>query len=72
MARKHTFGERLRRYRERAELTQGELALHARIVSGRTSIDNWEKDAAVPSSKWIVPLADALGVSCDELLRGEP
>lgn len=65
------FGKRLRRYREAAGLSAGELAMHAMIRSGSSSMSVWEGGKSWPSAGVIPRLADALGVTCDELLRGK-
>ena len=70
MAKNETLARRIRRLREGQGLTPGGLGLKMQCESGRTLVGQWESGATAPSAKWIVPLADALGVSCDELLRG--
>lgn len=70
MAKTESLARRIRRLREARGLTPGGLALKMQCESGRTLVAQWESGGTAPSAKWIVPLADALGVSCDELLRG--
>lgn len=55
------IGEKIRYYRELAEMTQEELALAAGY-KGRSSISRIEKGDAEPQQRKIVAIADALGV----------
>lgn len=61
-----TFGERLRRLRTAAGLTQEQVAEGAGVPL--TSLRNWERDRREPSVTTGAALARALGVSADELL----
>jgi len=70
MRKKHTFGVRLRKLRLGQELSLDDLAKC--IGTTHQAISKWEVSDVMPNSKYIQPLASALGVSCDELLRGEP
>ena len=65
-----TFGERLRQYRYRRLLTQGELGVRAGI--DQRKISWWEKGRAIPRRDNIVRLAAALGVQPEELVGGPP
>src|SRR5688572_19456467 len=63
------FGTRLRPLRERAGLTQTELA---KAVGVRQSnIATWERNAAVPDEAMVERLAVYLGVSVAEMLTGQ-
>lgn len=62
-----TFAERLINARRMAKLTQEQLAEHLEV--SRQTISKWESGQAQPEASRIVQLADALGVSCDALLR---
>lgn len=66
------FGEQLHRLRERAGLSQAELAEQ----SGQSlrSIQNWEQGHRAPRAAAILSLARALGVSAETLLSdmGKP
>lgn len=55
------IGEKVKYYRELAEMTQEELALAAGY-KGRSAISRIEKGDAEPQQKKIIALADALGV----------
>ena len=66
-----SLGARLRRLRIEADLSPGALAAAIQTPSGRSLVAAWEADRAVPSSRWAVPLADALGVSVRYLLTGQ-
>lgn len=61
-----TFGQRLRGLRERAELTQRDLAKRLSLVS--STISQWESDKRAPDSATLQRLADIFGVSVDYLL----
>jgi predicted ATPase/DNA-binding CsgD family transcriptional regulator/DNA-binding XRE family transcriptional regulator len=64
----NTFGERLRRYRERAALTQGELAERAGLTAMAISaLERGERTRPYPNT--VRALADALGL--DETERTE-
>ena len=59
------FAACLRMYRARADITQAELA--SKVGVDAQSIVNWEKGAYMPSLRTTVKLADALGISIDQL-----
>ena len=61
-----TFGERLRMIREKAGLTQNQLAKKTGIH--RNSIGGYERDVNEPSIFILCCLADVLGVSTDYLV----
>ena len=61
-----TTGERIIYYREIAGLSQKELAEKLGISNQR--LNNWEKDANMPSAEYYRPLCDILNVSADDLL----
>jgi len=60
---------KLKELRLERGLSQGDLA--ERIGVQNYTIGNWERDRAEPSIDAIVKLADALGVTADELLGRE-
>ncbi len=60
---------RIKSLREAKGLTQAELAVEARLISGRNIICSWE-DGGQPGARFIPALADALGVSSHYLLTG--
>jgi transcriptional regulator with XRE-family HTH domain len=62
------FGTRLRSLRERARMTQAELA--AKIGSDQSIISRWERNLAEPELTVVERLATALGVYAVELLIG--
>lgn len=64
------FGERVRHYRERAELTQEQLAV--RIGWASSTIQNIESGRSSPSITRADALARALGVTIFELLGALP
>lgn len=61
-----TFGQRLKKYRKEAGLTQLELA--EAIGVSMQAISKWETDVGMPDISQIVPLSHELSVSSDILL----
>lgn len=61
-----TFVSTLRREKG---LTQAEIA--DRLGVTNKAVSKWETGESMPDSALLVPLADILGVTADELLRGE-
>jgi len=64
------FGTRLRSLRERAGMTQTQLA--QRVGTDQSHISRWERNAAVPEISMVERLAAAFSVSTAELLSGQP
>ncbi|MBI3864172.1 MAG: helix-turn-helix transcriptional regulator [Planctomycetia bacterium] len=62
----HAFRESLKKLREIRNLTQSELGERAGIAAA--AVSHFETGQRVPSLDSLVRLADALGVSVDELL----
>ena len=58
--------ERLRQLREENRLTQSELAKRLGIT--RSSVNAWEMGISVPSTQYVVELAELFKVSTDFLL----
>lgn len=65
-----TFGARLRCARENAGVTQGELA--ETVGVHRVNLNRYENDKAIPALDVAWKLADALGVSVDDLRGTQP
>ena len=65
---KQTLGERIAEKRRAKGLTQEELA--AMLGVSAQAVSKWENDISCPDIMTLPPLADRLGVSVDELLRG--
>ena len=63
-----TFGERLKRLRLEANLTQEELATAAGI--SKQSISNYEQSISFPITEYLYLIAEALNVSAEILYRG--
>ena len=61
-------GSRLREIRERRCLTLKDVA--SRIGVRKSSVSNWELGRHIPSSKRILPLAEALSCSASEFFSG--
>lgn len=61
-----TIGQSMRNARKKAKIKQGELA---KIVGyGQNAICRWENDKQTPLITAVIDVADALGVSIDELV----
>ena len=66
MRTKQVNGSRLRELREAAGLSMRELA--RRVGEEHSNIRYWETTGKPPRSDLLLPIADALGVSIEELL----
>jgi transcriptional regulator with XRE-family HTH domain len=64
------MGQKLKELRTAALMTQQELAKAARVGLG--TIRNWEQDRRVPLLTIAARVADALGVSLDEMIERSP
>lgn len=64
-----TFGARIFTRRHELGLTQAALAQKVGVTD--KAVSKWERGAGLPDVDLLGPLADALGMSVDELLRGE-
>lgn len=62
-----TFGEKIRSYRTKKGMTQGELA--EKLSVSRQAITKWEADRGVPDIENLVAIARLFGVSVDFLLN---
>lgn len=62
-----TFGENLKRFREKVKLTQREVASMLQI--SRQSISKWENNQALPTIDLLVPLTNILNCTLDDLLQ---
>lgn len=63
------FSDFLYELRKEKNLTQSELAEKLGITN--KAVSKWETGDAMPDTAQLLPLAEILGVSVDELLRGE-
>ena len=66
---KEGFGAFLARLRKEQGLTQRALA--ERLYVSDKAVSKWERGLSLPDVTLLIPLADCLGVSVTELLRGE-
>ena len=66
---KERFGAFLARLRKERGMTQRELA--DRLHVSDKAVSKWERALSLPDVALLIPLADCLGVSVTELLRGE-
>lgn len=64
-----SLADRIKSLRERANLTQSEIARQLGI--SRSGVNAWEMGLSVPSTQYIVELAKKFGVSTDYLLGME-
>ena len=60
------IAERIKNLRETAQLTQSELAKKLSIT--RSSVNAWEMGISVPSTAYLIELAQLFNVSTDYLL----
>ena len=60
------FASCLRAYRAKADLSQAELAKLAGVTE--YSIQNWENGDYMPSLRTTIRLADALGITIEQLV----
>lgn len=63
-----TLGERIMLARKRAGMRQEDVA--DALGTDRTRISEWERDEAVPESRYLLRLPEILGVSADVLFYG--
>lgn len=64
-----TIGQSIRNARKKAKIKQGELA---KIIGhGQNAICRWENDRQTPLITAVIDIADALGVTIDELVGRE-
>ena len=63
------YGEELKFHRQKANLSQLELA--KLINTSQQNISRWEKNEVEPSISFCVALADYYGISIDELIGRE-
>lgn len=62
-----TIGQSIRHHRKKLNLTQAQLA--ERLSVTPQAVSKWESGAGLPDLSMAVPLARALGITTDELLR---
>ena len=62
-------GERIKKYREKQNLSQDELAL--KIFVSRQTISNWETNKSYPDIKSLIMLSNIFNVSLDDFLKGD-
>ena len=70
MTKEFTFGENLRKLREKALITQEVLASKLHIT--HQSISKWENNIALPSICFCIPLTVVLNCTLDELFVSFP
>lgn len=62
-----SFGTNLKTLREKARLSQEDIAKKLRI--SRQSISKWEQDVSYPSILYLAPLTRILDCTLEELLK---
>ena len=60
-------GERIKKYREKQNLSQDELAL--KIFVSRQTISNWETNKSYPDIKSLIMLSNIFNVSLDDFVK---
>ena len=63
------FGQRLKCYRAKAELTQEALA--DKLYVSRQTVSSWENDKSYPDIHSLLMMSDLFGVSLDALIKGD-
>ena len=63
------LGERLKSHRQKAQLSQEELA--GRVYVSRQTISNWENDKTYPDVNSLVLLSEVFQISLDTLIKGD-
>ena len=63
------FGEFIAQLRKEKRLTQKELA--DRLFISDKAVSKWERGLSMPNVSMLIPMAEILGVTVTELLRGE-
>ena len=63
------LGERLKTHRQKAQLSQEELA--NRVYVSRQTISNWENDKTYPDVNSLVLLSEVFQISLDTLIKGD-
>ena len=62
-------GTRIKKFRERQNISQDELAL--KIFVSRQTISNWETNKSYPDMKSLVMLSNIFNVSLDDFIKGD-
>ena len=62
-------GTRIKKFRERQNISQDELAL--KIFVSRQTISNWETNKSYPDIKSLVMLSNIFNVSLDDFIKGD-
>ncbi|MCR5228681.1 MAG: helix-turn-helix domain-containing protein [Solobacterium sp.] len=63
------LGERLKTHRQKARLSQEELA--CRIYVSRQTVSNWENNKTYPDINSLVLLSEVFQISLDQLIKGD-
>lgn len=64
-----TTGSRIRALREAKGLTQKQLA--DSVGTSQNQVSRWEGDHVLPDTRYLVPLADTLHTTADNILRSD-
>lgn len=63
------IGIRIKKYREKQNISQDELAL--KIFVSRQTISNWENNKSYPDIKSLIMLSNIFNVSLDDFMKGD-
>ena len=63
------LGRQIKRHRQKAKLSQEELA--NRVYVSRQTISNWENDKSYPDVNSLVLLSEIFQISLDKLIKGD-
>ena len=63
------LGNQIRKHRQKAQLSQEELA--DRVYVSRQTISNWENDKSYPDVNSLVLLSEIFQISLDSLIKGD-
>ena len=64
-----SLNERIKAFRKEKHMSQRQLAMKVNVSQG--AVSQWETGATTPTAEQITPLADAFGITADELLGHE-
>ena len=64
------IARRIRELREKHGMSQTDLA--ETLHTTRSTVNSWEQDISIPSTRFVVEMADLFHVSTDYLLREDP
>ena len=63
------FGERIKRIRQKENLTQEQFAMKLNV--SRQAVSNWENNKTLPDIGMLILMSDVFQISLDYLIKGE-